>query len=367
MALAKHHEEIEERWIANKSDRYEAILSDLFGRLPPMVLRAGEVYLVRGGRRMEDVEVCEIGEALDLAVESKSGAAPVEIELLDDSGSRLLNQRADGHISVPFKQAGSLRIQASSGGYLKLYTIHAVEPFRVEELPDFANLIHSLSDNPPEWTEATFGEFRTRLEQILAKKGVPRIFADGVIEYHLALFHEDRRLPSFRERFESAYGNLRWFIPYSDVARLICAYYLYCANEFEAAAELCKGRRGRLRQAVRFFLDGNGTKPASTESSSTKSGPALLVALPDLMLFQAIEALEDGKAKNAAELVAVARRHTRADFDRERVARAAYIEAHVKRAAGDEKVARSLFESLLDCPWQPIAASAAKHLDSENG
>jgi hypothetical protein len=366
MALAKHHEEIEERWIANTNERYEAILSDLFGRLPPMVLRAGEIYLVRGGRRMEDVEVCEVGETLDLGVESTSGSAPPEIELRDESGSRPLKQRTNGHISVQFKETGCRLIQVSSGGYIKLYTIHAVEPFRVEELPDFAKLIQSLSDNPPEWTEATFAEFRARLEKILAKKGVPAIFADGLIEYHLALFHEEQRLPSFRERFESAYGNLRWFIPYSDVARIICAYYLYCANEFEAAAVLWKGRRGRLRQAVRFFLDGNGTKPASAVSSS-KSGLALLVALPDLMLFQAIELLEDRRPKKAAELVAVARRHTRADFDRERAARAAYIEAHVKRATGDEKTARSIFESLLHCPWQPIAAAAAKHLESDNG
>jgi hypothetical protein len=45
----------------------------------------------------------------------------------------------------------------------------------------------------------------------------------------------------------------------------------------------------------------------------------------------------------------------------------AYIDANVKKTAGDEKVARSIFATLLDCPWQPIAAAAAKHLDSDNG
>lgn len=169
---------------------------------------------------------------------------------------------------------------------------------------------------------------------------MPTLFSQGVIEYHLALFHEEQRLPSFRERFQSAYGNLRWLIPYSDVARIICTYYLYCSNEFEAAAILWKGRRGRLRRAIRFFLDVDCGKPAITGSISN-SGLALLVSLPDLMLFQAIEALEDGRPKTAAELIAVARRHTRADFDRERAARAAYIEAQIKRAVGDEKAARS--------------------------
>ena len=366
MALAKHSEEVEERWIANTSDRYEAMLADVFERLPPIRLSAGVVYLLRGVRRMEDVEVCEVGEAFDFVVECQSGSAPPEVELLGDTGNGRLEQDANGRITVHFKEAGCRRIQVSSGGYLKLYTIHAVEPFRVQELPDFAGLIRSLTDNPPDWTEVTFGEFRTRLEQILAKKGVPTIFADGVIEYHLALFHEERRLALFRKRFETAYGNLRWFIPYSDVARLICAYYLYCANEFKAAAVLCKGHRGRLRHAVKFFLDGNDFKLASTGSSANHS-LALLVSLPDLMLFQAIEALEAGKAEGAAELIAVARRHTRADFDRERSARAAYIEARVKKATGDQKVARSILESLRHCPWREIADAAAKHLEHDNG
>ena len=366
MALAKHHEEVEERWVANTSDRYEAMLADLFDRLPPVRPQAGEVYLLRGGRRMEDIEVCELGETLDLAVDSKPGSAAPEIELLDEVGSRPLRQKVNGHIAVSFKKAGCRRIQVGSGGFLKLYTIHAVEPLRVEELPDFAKLIQSLSDNPPEWTDATFGEFRARLEQVLAKKGVPAIFVDGVIEYHLALFHQEQRLPSFRERFESAYGNLRWFIPYSDVARLICAYYLYCANEFEAAEKLVKGRRSRLRHTVRFFLGEDGAKPTAA-SSKTKAGLALLVALPDLMLFQAIEALESGRAKDAAEFIVVARRHTRANFDRERAARGAYIDARMKQANGETKAARSAFESLLHSPWQPIAAAAAKHLDSDHG
>ncbi len=145
MALAKHHEEIEERRVTNTSDRYDAMLADFLGQLPPILPHSGEVYLLRGGRRMEDIEVCEVGETLNLAVESKQGSAPVELELLNDSGRRALKPRANGQVSIPFQSDGCWRIQAASGGYIKHYTIHAVEPLRGEELPDFAKLIQSLT------------------------------------------------------------------------------------------------------------------------------------------------------------------------------------------------------------------------------
>jgi len=362
MGLAKYYEEIEERWIANTNVGYEVAIENFFRQLPSFSIRAGEAYLLRGERRMEDMEVCEVGETLTLKVKSKPGAAEVEIELQDDSGIRQMKIGEDGSICVQFKQTGVTQILVSYGGYLKQYTIQAVEAFRVQELPDFARLIQSISDNPPEWTVATFGKFRDQLEEILVQKSVPKVFAEGVIEYHLALFHEEQRLPSYRERFEAAYAKLRWFIPYSDIARLICAYYLYCANEFEAVKVLWKGSRGRLCHAVNFFLDKNRAKAADTESSGKGAGLPLLVALPDLILFQAIEAQEAGMTENAAELVAFARRSTRADFDRERAARVTYIEAHIKRSAGDKTSSRLAFESLLHCPWKTIADSAAKYI-----
>jgi len=68
MALAKYHEEIRERWITNTSDQYEAALAELFHFLPRRALPAGEVHLLRNGRRMEDVEICDIGDKLEVSI-----------------------------------------------------------------------------------------------------------------------------------------------------------------------------------------------------------------------------------------------------------------------------------------------------------
>jgi len=364
MALAKYHEEIGERWIANTAARYEAQVTDWFARFPTNLPSAGEVYLTRAGRRMEDVEVCEAGQTLDLSVVSTSGTLAPEIELEDNLGRRPLELRADGRIAVPFPKAATLRLHASSGGYLKSYTFHAVEPFSVEELPDFAKLIQSLADNPPQWTESSFSEFRTKLEAVLSTKDVPSVFTEGIIEYHLGLFHEEQGIPAYHERFQAAYGCLRWFIPYSDVARLICIYFLYCANEFEAAESLCQRGMGRLRSAVSFFRDREGAQAGpKAVTKNGASGPSLLVALPDLLTFQAIEALGGGRAGDALELASVARRHTRGNFDKERTARISFLEARSRAALGDKEISRSIFESLQHSPWPAIAEAAKKHFN----
>jgi hypothetical protein len=363
MANAKHFEEVQERNIANTSPLYESQVADLFALFPSKPPLAGEVYLTRAGRRMEDIEVCEAGQPLDLAVVWTTDAAKPEIEVDDDGGRRALKLRAGGQLKLSFPEPITRRLQVSSAGYLKSYTIHAVEPFCAEELPDFARLIQSLADNPPQWTESTFSEFRGRLEKVLSRKEIPSVFAEGIMEYHLGLFYEEQKMPSFRERLQAAYGCLRWFVPYSDVARLICTYFLYCANEFEAADKLCKGRQARLRGAVSFFL---GRETARTEpiEAGTRGGAGLplLVALADLMTFQAIGALASGRSEDALELASVARRHTVANFDKERAARVAYLDARAKAALGDEAGSRSVFESLQHSPWQSIATAANKHL-----
>ncbi len=363
MALAKHLEEIQERFIASTSERYETLVADLFAQFPASSLLAGEIYLTRGGRRMEDIEVCEAGQSLDLAVVWTTDAAKPEIEVDDEGGRRALKLRAGGQLKLSFPKPITRRLQVSSGGHLKSYTIHAVEPFCVEELPDFAKLIQSLADNPPQWTESTFSEFRGRLEKVLNKKKIPAVFTEGIMEYHLGLFYEEQKMPSFRERLQAAYGCLRWFVPYSDVARLICTYFLYCANEFEAADKLCKGRQARLRGAIAFFLGRESARTEPTEAGARgAAGLPLLVALADLMTFQAIEALASGRSEDALELVSVARRHTVANFDKERAARVAYLDARAKAALGDEAGSRSVFESLQHSPWQSIATAANKHL-----
>ena len=158
---------------------------------------------------------------------------------------------------------------------------------------------------------------------------MPELFTRGVIDYHFGLFHEEQRLPAFRERFQTAYGCLRWFIPYSDIARLICAYYLYIANEFEAASNLCLNHGGRLRRATAFFSGKTKVRPVGDQSSKpSREGLPLLMALTDVLTFQAIEALDNNRVENAEELAEVIRRDTDKS-DKERQARNCFLRAFI--------------------------------------
>ena len=363
MALAKYFEDIEERWLDDTASRYESRVTELLDLFPARAAGAGGVYLTRSGRRMEDIEVCEAGQTLDLAVVSTPGTAGPVVEIEEEAGRRELKISSSGGIKVPFEKAGTRRLQVSSGGYIKPYSIQVVEPFQIEQLPDFAKLIQSLADNPPQWTAQTFAQFRVLLEAIVTNAGAPELFVHGIIEYHLGLFQEEQRLPAFRERLQAAYGCLRWFIPYSDIARLICAYYLYCANEFEAAAKLCSGRGSRLGRAASFYTgDACEVSASSTAAQRRKAGLPLLLAMPDVLTFQAIEALNDYRVDDAAELVRVIRRNTIPVFDRERAERLCFVEAWAREQSGDLAAARTLFEGLLHSAWPAIASAAARHL-----
>ena len=363
MALAKYLEDIEERWYEETAVRYESYLSELFELLPARPVESGEVFLTRGNRRMEDIEVCEAGQMLDLVVVSTSNAAAPVVEIEKESGWQVLRITPTGAFNLTLKKKGACRLQVSSGGYIKFYSIQIVEPFQIEKLPDCAELIKSLANNPPQWSSTTFQEFCGKLKDILEEASVPELFIRGIIDYHLGLFHEEQRLPAFRERFQTAYGCLRWFIPYSDIARLICAYYLYIANEFEAATNLCSNHGGRLRRATTFFAGKTVVSSVVSQTSKlSEGGLPLLMALTDVLTFQAIEALDVNKLENAEELIEVIRRGTVQSFDKERHERICFLKAFICKKKGDLLESRRSFEGLLHSPWEVIAASAQKHL-----
>ena len=370
MALAKYFEDIEERWLEGTSELYESRVAELFERFPVAPPPAGEVYLTRNGRRMEDIEVCERGQTLNLAVSATPGAAEPAVDL--EEGGRLtsVELRTDGSFKLEFETAGPKQLRVSSGGYLKLYSIHVVEPFQVEKQPAFAQLIRAMSDNPPRWTDETFAEFHNDLETTLNAHAVPQIFIDGIVEYHLGLFHEEQRHAAYRERLQAAYGSLRWFIPYSDIARLICTQYLYCANEFSAALKLCRSGGSRLRRTLQLFLgqDDVTSQAGAAAHSAGEKKLQLLIALPDLLTFQAVNAIGDGHPDQALELCTAIHRDIVPAFDKERAARLAFLEACAREALGQADTAQKLFESLIHSPWQPIANAATRHLkDSIHG
>ena len=163
MALAKYLEDIEERRHEDTPGRYESDLNQLFKLLPERPVESGEVYLTRGNRRMEDIEVCETGQMLDLVVVSNSNAAAPVVEIERETGWRELRITSLGVYNVTPEKTGTCRLQVSSGGYIKSYSIQVVEKLQIEQLPDFAELIKSLANNPPEWSATTFQEFCAEL------------------------------------------------------------------------------------------------------------------------------------------------------------------------------------------------------------
>jgi len=363
MALAKYFEDIEERWLDGTAGRYEARVAELFQAFPSRPPQSGLAYLTRSGRRMEDIEVCEVGQTLELAIVSAPDASEPLVEIDEDSGRRELVRTKAGTIRVSPLKLGACRLQITSGGYVKYYAIHVVEPLHLGQIPDFAKLIHSLADSPPLWKPESFEEFRLKVASILATAAVPELFTVGLNEFHIALFHEERRLPGFRDRLQTAYGCLRWFIPYSDIARMVCTYFLFCANEFEAAHRLSSGGKSRLERATEFLLDIRKTEAEKGEKTKTGvSRLPLLMALPDVVSFQAIEAIGAGRFDDAAELLAVTRRHIVPAFDKERAERIALLEAKLAEIQGDLVGARTKFEILLHSPWQAIVSAADRHV-----
>lgn len=360
MALAKYLEDITERWLENTQAGYEDRLKELFERFPAPVSSAGEVYLTRQGRRMEDIEVCEVGQTLTLGIIVKEGAAKPKCEIEVEGRWQEVPLRADRTLALHLPSASQRQLRVISAGYLKEYTLHVVQALRVESQPDFAQFIRELSDNPPHWNEPSFAEFRHQLESILVAHNAPRLFIDGVVEYHMALFHEELRLATFRERLQSAYGHLRWFIPYSDIARLICIHYLYCANEFEAALNLCGSSSGRMRQTLALLLSQPLEEAHGGEIA--KQGLPLLVSLSDSLLFEAAQAIQEGRHESALVLCAAAQRLVLPAFDRERAERLACLEAYARAGVGDAETARTMWEVRLHSPWRGIAETAKQQL-----
>jgi len=358
MALAKYLEDITERWLENTKARYEDRLKDLFAKFPPPPSTAGNVFLTRHGRRMEDIEVCEAGQELELNLVASKDAATPKLEVEVSGHWQEVPIRGHSIVLLPMQFPCQRQLRVVSAGYLKEYTLHVIEALRIDEQPDFARFIREMSDNPPNWTEATFGEFRREVEAILSSHGASRLFIDGVVEYHMGLFHEERRLPNFRDRLQSAYSHLRWFAPYSDIARLICIHYLYCANEFGAASALCGSGVTKMSDTLALFL--GETHDPSTASLVSHQGLPLLVSLSDSLLFQAAKAIQEGRHEDAIELCAAVHRQTIPSFDRERAARLAYVDALARTKLGETESVQSRWETLAHSPWNAISA-AAKH------
>jgi hypothetical protein len=202
MSIAKYLEDISDRY-------FESIGSATIScsnPKPEISSKPGEVYLSNFGQRMEDIAVFELGQILNLIVVSTPGAADPTVEIQDNIGRNLLKINSPGIVSVPCERSGVFHLMACSGGYIKRYEIHVVEKNQFSQLPDFAQPIHNQSENSWQWSQESFELFQISVESILRNSNLPELFIRGIKEYHLGLFHEDKRVPDFRHRYQTAHG-----------------------------------------------------------------------------------------------------------------------------------------------------------------
>lgn len=103
MALAKFHEDVEDRYLDGTSDQYERFLASVGEdrmlreeRKP----RPGEVHAVISRRRFEDQMAFPVNHRISFDVEVEQGCVAGEVQIQDPTGVRSLSPDATGAFSL---------------------------------------------------------------------------------------------------------------------------------------------------------------------------------------------------------------------------------------------------------------------------
>lgn len=350
MGWPRYYEDIEERYGDDIRDRYDQYLKGIEeDRQPVPQLKSGEIWASHDGRRCEDYMAFPINTRILLRVETEAGCGPAVVELRDAVAARTLNADSTGNYTICSKTPTTICLVLKSGAHRKEYLIHFLKLESIDKIPEFGALLTTLADNPPSWSTDTFPPFREQLETILEKQSVPKQFADGVIEYHLALFYENLRAPNFGKLLERANELLRCFTPYSDYAAMICGFYLFRTNAFDDGPVANIQRLPNLKRIFHFFTSayGEAMKPEAMKKRSDKPAKMdILVPRADHMLINALLCAKNGDLGQAASQIEETWRMVEPDFDVQRERRLTFLEARLHRANGNTQEAVACYERL---------------------
>jgi hypothetical protein len=351
MGWARYYEDIEERYGDDTRDRYEQYLKSLEpdGHLPQQSFRPGEVWAVCNGRRFEDYMAFPVDKRIQFRVETEPGCEPPEVELRDGVAERELAPDATDSYSIFSRMPTTVILVLKCGGHRKEYFVHFLKAGSIDKIPEFAVLITALTKNPPTWSTQTFLHFREKLETVLTDQSVPKQFADGVVEYHLALFYENLRSPSFGKLLERANELLRCFTPYSDYAAMICGFYLFRTNAFDHGAVANIGRLPSLKRVFEFFTSpyDEAMRPETMKKRHNQGLQMdILVPRPDHTLIQALLCAKSGDLPKAASQVEETWGMLEPDFDAQRERRLTFLEARIHRAGRNMKAATVCYKRL---------------------
>ncbi len=256
MGYAKYQEDISDRYWEDLAaiERLDAIFAPGTYQSAPPPEPTGWIRLRLDQGPLPDRIALVEGEQLTLHVETDKPDVPFKIDFTAGPCSELPEVLvSDRQIRFTLGQDGFYIVRVSCGTYFKDYEIDVSRTLDFDHQPPIQQGYLYLQDRPDEWTRERLDTLRRLMIPANRPAGVPDSFCNGILDYHLALFHaENENETVANRRFEDAYKNLRPFIAHSDVAHFICDYILYLMNRFDGCdASRSPGRFGGLRAFFR--------------------------------------------------------------------------------------------------------------------
>lgn len=274
MALAKYLEDITDRYFEDKAamERLEATFAPgTYQAAPPV--HTGWVRLVLYSGPLPDRIALVEGENPSFGIETDKAGAPFGIGFTAGPRAQVPEVMVtDRKVSFLLPHDGLYVLKVSCGAYSKDYEIDVTRTLDLDQQGPIQQGYLYLQDRPDEWTRERLDALKRMMIPANRPAGVPDSFCNGILDYHLALFHaenENERVAN--QRFEDAYRNLRPFIAHSDVAHFICDYIRYLMNQFDGCdSGRSKGRFGGLRSFLRTPY--NRAFEAQPEVTPTETG-----------------------------------------------------------------------------------------------
>jgi hypothetical protein len=251
MALAKYLEDITDRWFEDLAATGRLEATFVPGTYEPAPSPPTSwIRLNLKNSPLPDRIALLSGDEPCFEVTTDSPNALFQAAFVSGPESKLPTVLLSGRtLSFKLLKAGLYRLQLICGSYRQDYEIDVTETLDLDRQDTIQQGYLALQDRPDEWTRDRFDSLKKRMSPANRPAGIPSTFCNGILDYHLALYHSEQgKAEIANSRFVDAYRNLRPYIAHSDVARFVCDYIHYLMNRFEGCTgTTSKGKFGGLR------------------------------------------------------------------------------------------------------------------------
>lgn len=364
MALAKFLEDISDRYFEGRAamDRLDATFAPgTYQPAPP--IHTGWVRLaLKQGPLPDRIALLE-GDQAVFNVETDKPDVPFKIEFMAGPRPELPTVSVSSRsVSFILEHDGLYLLKLTCGAYYKEYEIDVTRTLNLDLEEPIQNGYLYLQDRPDEWTRERLDSLKRLMIPANRPAGVPDSFCNGILDYHLALFHaENENEVIANQRFEDAYKNLRPFIAHSDVAHFICDYILYMMNRFGGCDAVgSPGRFGGLRAFFRAPHDDALKSCRANKGTSSGRYIEVLVKSIDQKMLEVVSEICLGPNANLRNgLESLENRRVTGNYDVACQARLHVVLARGYRRLGDRQNANHHYKQLSQ-----MDASSPWHLES---